>query len=396
MRSLSYALLLAALCGCGNEDEMTRPAVSMAANGSVTQYSITTLGTLAGTSRGNSIANDGSVAGYSSLADLTRHAVLWRGGALLDLGTLGGANSSVVWPGQNEMGTIVGVSETSTPDPLHEAWSCAAFFFAPSGQSCVGFAWEGGRMHPLPTLGGTNGFATEVNNRGQIVGWAENQVHDPTCTAPQVLQFRAVLWEPKRRHMEQLRPLAGDSTSAATAINDHGQVVGISGDCNDAVGKFSARHAVIWDHGTVTDIGNLGGVAWNTPMAINEAGQVVGFSDTTGDFDGTIGQHAFRWTRQDGIHDLGVLPGDAVSEAHGINDRGQIVGISCDVSGACHGVVWLGGVITALDSLVTPGFAGRITFAQDINDAGVITGRLFDPVSGKNLAFVATPTRKKQ
>ncbi len=78
---------------------------------------------------------------------------------------------------------------------------------------------------------------------GQVVGWAENGVHDPTCnTAFQILQFRAVIWQPNGT-MQELPPLPGDSTSAATAINDLGQVVGISGDCGVAVGSVSARHA---------------------------------------------------------------------------------------------------------------------------------------------------------
>lgn len=84
-------------------------------------------------------------------------------------------------------------------------------------------------MRPLPTLGGTNGFATGTNNKGQIVGWAENTVHDPTCVAPQVLQFRAVAWGPKEGQIRELPPLPGDTVSAATALNDRGQVVGISG-----------------------------------------------------------------------------------------------------------------------------------------------------------------------
>ncbi len=392
MRRLTSAFLIAALGGCSNEARLTQPVDSLARVRSAPGYTVSILPTLGGTSRGNSIDNQGVAAGYSTLlASGYRHAVLWRGGALTDLGTLGGPNSSVTWPGQNESGTIVGISETGAPDPLGELWSCTAFLPAAAGQSCLGFIWEKGVMKSLPTLGGNNGFATEVNNRGQVVGWAETTVHDPTCTAPQVLQFRAVMWEPRRGRTQQLPPLPGDSTSAATAINDRGQVAGISGDCNDAVGKFSARHAVLWDHGSVTDIGNLGGVAWNTPMAINERGDIVGFSDTTGDFDGTPNQRAFLWTRGGGLRNLGLLPGDATSEAHGINEEGQIVGISCTAAGSCRGFLWDHGVMTDLNTVVGTGYPNLITFAQDINDDGVITGRLFDQASGKNLAFVATP-----
>lgn len=75
---------------------------------------------------------------------------------------------------------------------------------------------------------------------------AETAVHDPSCVAPQVLQFEAVLWGPASAAKRVLPPSAGDSTSAATAINDAGEVVGISGACDVAVGAFSARHALLW------------------------------------------------------------------------------------------------------------------------------------------------------
>jgi probable HAF family extracellular repeat protein len=246
-------------------------------------------------------------------------------------------------------------------------------------------------MTPLPTLGGYNGFATGVNNHGQVVGWAETPVHDPTCNAPQVLQFRAVMWEPKKGTATQLPPLHGDSTSAATAINDRGQAVGISGACDVAVGEFSAAHAVLWDHGTVTDIGNLGGVAWNTPMAINESGVVVGFSDPPGDADGSFNARAFRWTRQTGMDSLPMLPGDAFSEALGVNGRGQVVGISFGGAAGSRAFIWQDGKTIDLNTLMIPGFPDHLIAAQDINDAGHITGRLLEKSTGKTLAFVATP-----
>jgi len=164
------------------------------------EYRVTNLPSLGGTvSRGNSLNDRGWVAGYSNLTgDQNRHAALWLAGTVFDLGTLGGPNSSVAWPVKNDRGVIVGIAQTATPDPLGESWSCAAFFPAATatGRICRGFVWERGAMRALPTLGGNNGFAAGANNRGQMIGWAENTVHDPTCVPPQVLQFRAVLWGP--------------------------------------------------------------------------------------------------------------------------------------------------------------------------------------------------------
>ena len=356
-------------------------------------YRVTDLASLGGTaSAGNSVNNRGWIAGFSNLpGDQTQHATLWRGGKLVDLGTLGGPNSSVAWPVKNNRGLIAGIAETAQLDPLGETWSCSAFFpGTPTGHTCRGFVWERGVMRALPTLGGNNGFATGANNRGQVVGWAENTVRDPTCNPPQVLQFRAAIWGPGKHQIRQLPPLAGDTTSAATAINDRGQVVGISGICDNAVGRFSARHAVLWDHGTVTDIGNLGGTAWHTPMAINHRGDVVGFSNPPGDTGGRFRAHAFMWTARGGITDLGTLPGDSTSQALGINARRQVVGLSCGANG-CRAFLWQGGVMTDLNTLVDPDCAGHLVFANDINDAGTITGQRLDPATGESLAFVAAP-----
>ena len=366
--------------------------------GQPTKYQVTNLASLGGTiSRGNSINNRSWVAGYSNLSgNESRHASLWRNESLLDLGTLGGPNSSVAWPVKNNIGLIAGIAQTDTPDPLGENWSCAAFFpgATATGPTCLGFVWQAGVMSALPTLGGNNGFATGANNHGQVVGWAENTVHDPTCVPPQVLQFRAVIWASEGNQIRELPPLPGDTSGAATAINDKGQVVGISGICDQAVGRFTAAHAVLWENGGVTDIGNLGGDAWNTPMAINQQGDIVGFAGQPGDDPDNPQLHAFLWTRQDRIQDLGALPGDVYSEAHGINERRQVVGISCDAAGSCRAFLWQNGVMTDLNTLVAPGYTDVLTTAQDINDLGEITGRAFDPDTGERPAFLATPIRR--
>jgi len=76
-----------------------------------TQYQVSNLPSLGGTSSGgNSINNLSWAAGYSRLPDRNRHAILWRNSALTDLGTLGGPNSSVTWGVKNTAGIIVGIS----------------------------------------------------------------------------------------------------------------------------------------------------------------------------------------------------------------------------------------------------------------------------------------------
>jgi probable HAF family extracellular repeat protein len=354
------------------------------------QYFIVNLGDPlgGGFSQGTGINDLGQVAGSALLKDgVTQHAELWLYGLPLDLGTLGGASSSVVFPGINNRGEVAGISETGEIDPLHEAWSCAAFI-APDGHKCVGFTWRFGRMQRLPTLGGNNGFAAGVNDHGQVVGWAENTVHDPTCVAPQVLQFKAVVWGPDGE-VAQLPSYHGEPDQAAVAINNRGQVVGISGICGTAVGALSAKHALLWDHGTITDLGNLGTVGgWNTPDAINDDGVVVGFTNVTPDPAHPI-FHAFVWTRESGREeDLGVLPGDVHSEATSVNNLGQIVGVS--FAAQSHAVVWIDGVPQDMNSFNLSGAPLNLTVANAINDRGEITGTANDQ-NGNVVTFVAIP-----
>jgi probable HAF family extracellular repeat protein len=74
-------------------------------------------------------------------------------------------------------------------------------------------------------------------------------------------------------------------------------------------------HAVLWEHGVMTDLGTLPGGSHSFALGINAAGVVAGMSDAG---DGQF--HAVIW-QQRVIRDLGI------GQAQGINNRGQVVGI---------------------------------------------------------------------
>jgi probable HAF family extracellular repeat protein len=399
MRHISSALLaVAAISGCSHDRSVAfDPRVSRGALTELSdaRYTIAYLPTLGGSrNRPSGISNSGLIAGFVNRpGNATRVAAFWRGTSLDTLGTLGGPNSIVQWPGVSNNGFIAGISETAALDPLHEEWSCTAFLPSVTGHICVGFVWHDGVMTALPTLGGNQGFATSINSSGQVVGWAETPVHDPTCNAPQVLQFRAVMWDTKKGTMRELRPLPGDSTSAATGINNRGQAVGISGECDIAVGQLSARHSVLWENDTVINIGDLGGDAWHTPMDIDDAGDVVGFSNPRGVVGIDFNPHAFLWTKATGIQDLRTLPGDANSQALGVNSSHQVVGVS---SGALNrAFLWENGVMQDLNGLVGSGFPDLLIVAQHINEDGVIVGRAVLHGTNIQVPFVATPVSQQ-
>jgi probable HAF family extracellular repeat protein len=343
------------------------------------RYAITVLGTLGGTfGYAGAINNRGNVAGNSTLTgDQVVHAFLWRKGLFTDLGTLGGPNSLTSNPanGVNDGGAVSGYSETSTPDPNGEDVCGIGTHLI-----CLPFVWHRGVMTALPLLGGNNGQANEINNRGQIVGGAETPNPDPTCSLF-FLQVEAVLWE--NGNVQELPPLPGDPDGIAGGINDKGQVAGTTG-CGTGT-----LHAVLWPNGPnggVIDLGNLGGTV-NIAGDINNKTQVVGQADVPG---GT--HHAFLW--QDGVMtDLGALPGLPTSFALSINNQGQVVGVSQDANGNNSSSVpflWQNGVMTDLNTLIPPGSPLFLQEAESINDRGQIAG--FGLLSnGEQRGFLLTP-----
>ena len=401
---ICLTILIAACCGAALAQA---PAPAQIQGKAKVQYHVSNLDTLGGTnSAGNSINDQSWVAGYSRLTgDQARHATLWRNGSTAeDLGTLAGPNntlnSNVTWNVKNTAGIIVGISQTATPEPNGEHWSSAAFYGGAFGFINLGFVWEQGQMRGLPNFpGGNNGFATGANNLGQVVGWAENGVHDPTCCCTQVLQFRPAMWSlgPPADQIHDLPLIPGDTSGAATAINDNGQIVGISGICDQAVGRHTARHAVLWENGTVTDIyPDAPAPWWNTPTAINQQGDVVGFAGDPAFVEGDI-LHAFIWTKDNGIKALkplrGRVPQHVDSEAYGINERRQVVGVSCDADGVdCRAVIWDHGVYPTDLNDFKGGYSARLETAKDINNLGEITGRAIDS-TGVRTAYKAVPVQ---
>jgi uncharacterized membrane protein len=348
-----------------------------------------------------SINNLGWIAGDAvQPGNLTEHAELWVG-APVDLLTLGGPNSAVAWPNKNNHGQIAGISETADMNPFNEAWSCAlANFPTLTNHICYGFIWEDGVMTALPPLpGGLDSYAAGINNKGQVAGWAENGVHDPTCnnTPPfnQVLQFEAVVWGPKLGEMTQLSPFGSDPDSAATAINDKGQIVGISGLCDIAAGNTSAEHAVLWPnrYAPPINLGNFdGGLAWNTPTAINNRGQVVGFGNQQGSLATDFNPIAFYWDPS-GIQSIPPIGDDSNNWAWGINRRGVVVGQSFGGADDPLGraFIYEGGQLTDLNMLIQPNSSLHLQLANDINDEGEIVGFARDLNTGATVAFLAVP-----
>jgi probable HAF family extracellular repeat protein len=348
------------------------------------RYNITDLGTLGGTTTMAFFVNtQGAASGAASLSGGNQHAFLWQNGRLTDLGTFGGPNS-IAFGGPNFLGQVVGEAETSTSDPNGEDYCGFGTYLI-----CQPFLWQHSVMTPLPTLGGHNGTATNINKRGEVVGSAENNRTDPACPAPQVLQFKPVVWENGKIH--ELQTFPGDPDGSAFWVNDYGVVVGTSGTCGpfdpNTFTNLMASHALLWKNGQAIDLHNLGGSEGNIAFSINNQNHVVGLSDLPGDTT----FHAFLWTEHTGMKDLGTLPGDVASVALNINDAGDVVGVSLDTNFNLRPFLRQNGEMIDFSTL-TPADSPLIPLiAEVINIRGQVVGTAFDTISGELHGFLATP-----
>ena len=306
-------------------------------------------------------------------------AVINIDGRNIDLGTLGkpDGNSWINWGGINNRGEAAGMSETSTPDPDGE--DVCGFG---THLTCVPFFWREGHMSALPTVGGNNGQASAINDRGEVAGYAETPVVDSGC--PPYKTTLAVLW--KKGNAQSLPTVGSDPDGVAFGINDQGQAIGYSGSC------IAATHAVMWKNNTAFVLQDLGGTRSNIAFVINNRGQIAGkvrsADDTT--------YVAALWQPDGTLTNLGILPGDFAAFATGINNRGQVVGNNFDSSfNWSHGFIWQNGVMTDLNTLIPADSNLFVISASNINERGQISGMatvLTGPHEGDIHAYLATPT----
>jgi probable HAF family extracellular repeat protein len=302
-------------------------------------------------------------------------------GVQIDLLTLGGTNSWMNWGEINNFGQIVGYSETADLDPNGEDVCTFGTHL-----TCRPFLWQVFHMSALPTLGGNNGQASAINNRGQIVGFAEDGTVDSSCPAGKTNNRTQlpVLWENGKAKAKAL-PTGNDPSGNALWINDNGQIVGFTGSC------AATNHAVVWDNNNVNTLADNGTGA--EAFGNNNRGQIVGFVGAPG--SGI--PNAALW-QNDMLINLGLLPGDLGGIASGINNKGQVVGSNFDSQGNWnHAFIYQNGVMTDLNTLFPKSSNLLAVMANKINERGQISGMaivLSGPGMNNIHAFIATPANQ--
>jgi probable HAF family extracellular repeat protein len=278
---------------------------------------------------------------------------VWKSGKIFDLGTFGGNHSAAM--SINARGQVAGFALNDIPDPLS---IYGVFFFGSANSTQTrGFLWKNGQKRDLGTLGGPDTFAVFVNASGQVSGASyTNSTPSPPFGLATTDPF---LWENGR--MIDVGTLGGNFGLTFAPPNNRGQLAGLSYLTGD-----EAFHPFFWDRATLTDLGTLGGTT-GMANALNDAGEVVGQADLSND----EAFHAFLW-KNGTMKDLGTLPGYPCSSAFAINSSSQIVGISSDCGFFLAASLWEDGDLVALDDLVSPRSDVILIEPQVISDQGVI------------------------
>jgi probable HAF family extracellular repeat protein len=307
------------------------------------------------------LGEGGHVAGYGLLDPATAHAFRWsQTGGLTDLGMYGSPAAV------NASGTIVGYGVGADGNKHAFAWTSTGTVDLGRGDayaiSDAGFVAGETNPGPRPVVWTPAGelidvFAGATTNNGRAYGVNESGLVVGIGYAnPEGSTFYGFSWT-QGGGFVRLPGLVPGANSNAVAVNDAGQIVGIS-----TTAQFRP-HAVVWNPGgSIVDLGDLGGMS-SIPTAINENGQVVGWSGTPAWFT-----HAFMWTAERGIEDLGTLGGPA-SQAADVNADGLVVGSSALASGEQHAFAW-----TRDDGMIDLGVPGETSTAIAVNDAGQILG----------------------
>jgi probable HAF family extracellular repeat protein len=299
------------------------------------------------------IAENGAIDPATGFAEYD--GVVWKDGQIIDLGTFGGAFS---WAGGiNDAGQVTGLALTTVPDSFDLGDLC---FNNPFATQLLAFIWNGGALQNLGTLGGPDSCGVWINQKGQVAGMSfTNSVINPSTGFPTMHPFfwdgkrmldagtlggtlagvagavalndhseiagastlagdatsHPFYWN-KSKGMRDLGTLGGDNGSS-DSINRAGMIVGEA----DLPGSLT-HDAFLWSKKAgMIDLGTQDGDPCSHAISVNSSGQIVGGSSDCSNF-----LHAFLWENGGPMIDLNTFApsGVTLTEATYISDNGWI------------------------------------------------------------------------
>ena len=322
--------------------------VAAAPAAAATTYKVTDLGSLGLGSAPNGINATGVVTGKSSLTTLVPtpscvpyhnhkpvctehpyHAFVWSNGTMTDLGTLGSGNFSA-GNAVNSSGEVAGWSDTK----------------ADTGQEAS--VWNGGKVTGLGVP--LDSVAAGINDSGQVVGsWG-----NATTGSQPFLDSNGTITDLHEPGFVATSNLG----CQADAINNNAQIAGTCWGYNSKLSSVYL-HLVLWQNGTVTDLGTISGVR-GSAAAINGNGQIVGYGTAT------------TGVTQGFLYSNGKMTNLGSFVPAAINDNGVMVGGQYIDSG---------GTVTNLNTLIPAG-SPTIQNATAINNNGQIVASASGSTSG--------------
>jgi probable HAF family extracellular repeat protein len=253
---------------------------------------------------------------------------------ITDIGTLGGTFASV--QGVDNSGQVTGFSSTENDAADHA------------------FLYKNGTMTDLGSLGGAEGSISYGSNpSGEVVGFSYTPPNDNFGGAENVNAFIY-------SHGSMTDIGSFTAVSLAFAINDRGQVVGLTSPSL----SLQPSYAFLYSNGAMTDLGVQG-----SAQAVNVAGEVAGY----GTFPS--GTHAFLYSKGV-VTDLGTPSGkySHASYGFGMNDKGEVVGqaSAADISSS-QAFLYRKGTMKTLGALSGTFSGSNIAWA--INNSGWVVGQ---------------------
>jgi hypothetical protein len=264
---------------------------------------------------------------------------------------------------------------------------------------------------PLSTLYDTFDTIADMNADGAAVGaatwvwvYSPDGLYSLRSSGP---VRRATLWPANNRppiHYGALQQLNGICESSFQAMNDGGDLVGVSSLYDPNLPNAQITHA-IRSHVTLadspgdklTDLGTMGGL-YSAALSINSAGIAVGYSTVLPEDDITNARAAYWLPTETWPRSLPGCGSNLFSYARAIDDQNQIVGEAVDTNGVQQAVLWkpnpaatngLGYDLVNLNDLVST-IGWQLYSARSINRSGFVVG------SGYHLTQVVLPDGSQQ